>query len=127
MQYPGPGNNLLKALEVAGNDLFSVKNGARFDADRKLIVFIDKLLYPDQELAKTVKKMKENGIDMIFVGVGPSVDKDSLLSTLSDGAKAHFVTDYQEPDEGSVLALADLARAGWFPGCFLLMFMINNS
>ena len=78
------GNNVLRALEVARDDLFSTKNGARRDVPKTLIVFIDKAEVRDQRLEDTAKRLKDKGVKVIVIAIGPEVDKKVVARIVSD-------------------------------------------
>ena len=77
------GNNILKALEIARDDLFSVRNGARRDVPKTLIVFIDKTEARDQTLESTAKQLKDKGVKVIVIAIGPEVDKKDVAGIAS--------------------------------------------
>ena len=77
------GNNILKALEIARDDLFSIKNGARRGVPKTLIVFIDKTEARDQRLEDTAKQLKDKGVKVIVIAVGPEVDKKDVAGIAS--------------------------------------------
>ena len=72
------GNNVLKALGIARDDLFSIKNGARRGVPKTLIVFIDKTEVRDQRLQDTAKQLKDKGVKVIVIAIGPEVDKKDV-------------------------------------------------
>ena len=72
------GNNVLKALEIARDDLFSIMNGARKDVPKTLIVFIDKTGMRDERLEDTAKQLKDKGVKVIVIAIGPEVDKTDV-------------------------------------------------
>ena len=78
------GNNVLKALEIARDDLFSIKNGARRDVPKSLIVFIDKTEARDQRLGDTANQLKDKGVKVIVIAIGPEVDKKDAVGIASD-------------------------------------------
>ena len=77
------GNNVLKALEIARDDLFSIKNGARRDVPKALIVFIDKAEMKDQRLQDTAKQLKDKGVKVIVIAIGPEVNKKDVTGIAS--------------------------------------------
>ena len=77
------GNNVLKALEIARDDLFSLNNGARRDVPKTLIVFIDKTEARDQRLEDTANQLKDKGIKVIVIAVGAEVDKKDVAGIAS--------------------------------------------
>ena len=77
------GNNVLRALEVARDDLFAIKNGARKDVPKTLIAFIDKTEARDQRLEDTAKQLKDRGVKVIVITMGPEVDKKDVTGIAS--------------------------------------------
>ena len=77
------GNNVLKALEIARDDLFSMKNGARKDVPKTLILFIDKTEERDQKLEDTARQLKDKGAKVIVIAMGPEVDKKDVAGIAS--------------------------------------------
>ena len=86
LQRSRSGNNVLKALEIARDDLFSIKNGARRDVPKTLIVFIDKTEARDQRLADTAKQLKDKSVKVIVIAIGPEVNKKDV-ATIASGPK----------------------------------------
>ena len=77
------GNSVLKALEIARDDLFLIKNGARRGVPKTLIVFIDKTEVRDQRLEDTAKQLKDKGVKMIVIPIGPEVNKKDVVGIAS--------------------------------------------
>ena len=77
------GNNVLKALEIARDDLFTKRNGARKDVPKTLIVFIDKTGMRDKRLEDTAKQLKDKGVKVIVIAIGPEVDKTDVAGIAS--------------------------------------------
>ena len=77
------GNNVLKALQLARDDLFSIDTGARRDVPKTLIVFIDKAEVRDQRLQDTAKQIKDKGVKMIVIAMGPEVEKKVVAGIAS--------------------------------------------
>ena len=78
------GNNVLKALEIARDVLFKINNGARRDVPKTLIVLIDKTEARDQRLGDTAKQLKDKGVKVIVIAIGPEVDKKDVAGIVSD-------------------------------------------
>ena len=77
------GNNVLRALEVARDNLFSIKNGARIDVPKTLIVFIDKREARDQRLEDTAKQLQDKGVNVMVIVIGPEVSKNDVAGIAS--------------------------------------------
>ena len=87
-----PGNNILKAVEIARDDAFSVNNGARRGVPKSLIVFIDKKEMRDKKLQDAAKQLKYKGIKVIVIAIGPEVNKKDvagIASSTKDLIKPH--------------------------------------
>ena len=83
LQRSKNGNNVLKALEIARDYLFAIKNGARRDTPKTLMVFIDKLEVKDQRLKDTAKQLKDNDVKLIVIAIGPEVSKKDVAGIAS--------------------------------------------
>ena len=77
------GSNVLKALQLARDDLFSINNGARRDVPKTLIVFIDKTEARHQRLEGIAKQLKDKGIKVIVIAIGSEVDKKDVTGIAS--------------------------------------------
>ena len=77
------GNNVLKALEIARDVLFSIMNGARRDAPKTLMVFIDKSDVKDQRLEDAAKQLKDKDVKVIVIAMGPDVNKKDVAGIAS--------------------------------------------
>ena len=77
------GYNVLKALEIARDDLFSIMNGTRRDVPKTLMVFIDKSGVNDQRLEDTAKHLKDKGVKVIVIALGPEVKKKDVAGIAS--------------------------------------------
>ena len=77
------GSNVLKALEIARDDLFSITRGARRDLPKTLIAFIDKIEVRDQRLEDTARQLKDKGVKVILIAIGPEVDKKDVAGIAS--------------------------------------------
>ena len=87
------GNNVLKAIEIARDDLFSIKNGARRDVPKTLIVFIDKTEARDQRLEDAAKELKDKGVKVIVIAMGPDVEKKDVAGIASSPKEVISSTD----------------------------------
>ena len=83
LQRSRNGNNVLKALEIARDDLLSKGNGARRDVPKTLIVFVDKTEARDQRLEDTAKLLKDKGVKVIMIAIGPEVNKKDVAGITS--------------------------------------------
>ena len=99
------GNNVLKALEIARDDLFSIMNGARKDVPKTLIVFIDKTGMRDQRLEDTAKQLKDKGVKVIVIAIGPEVDKTDVAGIASSPKDVISLPDPSKPT-GDVISKA---------------------
>ena len=93
------GNNVLKALEIARDDLYSMKNGGRRDVPKTLILFIDKTEVKDQRLEDTAKQLKDKGVKVIVIAMGPEVDKKDVAGIATDPNDLVTLRTLSEPKE----------------------------
>ena len=93
------GNNVLKALEIARDDLFSIKNGARRGIPKTLIIFIDKTEVGDQRLKDTAKQLKGKGVNVMLIAMGPEVDRKDVAGIASSPKDLISSPDPSKPSE----------------------------
>ena len=99
LQKLRPGNNILKALEIARDDIFSIKNGARRGVPKTLIVFIDKTEVRDQRLEDAAKQLKDKGVKVIVIAIGPEVNKKDVAGIASSPKDLIKPSDFFESKE----------------------------
>ena len=93
------GNNVLKALEIARDDLYFIKNGGRRDVPKTLILFIDETKIKDQRLEDTAKQLKDKGVKVIVIAMGPEVDKKDVAGIATDPSDLITLRTLSEPKE----------------------------
>ena len=106
------GNSILKALEIARNDLFSIKNGARRGVPKTLIVFIDKTDARDQRLEDTAKQLKDKGVKVIVIAIGPEVDKKDVSGITSSPTDLIKPSDLSKSVEDVILQAVQQSKPG---------------
>ena len=111
LQNPKDGSNLKNALEVARDRLFSERYGARRNVPKTAVVFVDtKTSNLPADLSTTAKSLKENGIKIIVIGIGPDTDKKELAA-LAD-SEAIFFPESLEEMERQVSPVVQAALPG---------------
>ena len=83
LNYPIRNFNFLKALKYANKNLFTSANGARMDAKKSLVVFIDDNIEV-VSIEKHIKDIKEKDVKIVFVVMNETVDT-SILDKMADG------------------------------------------
>ena len=106
------GNSILKALEIARDDLFSMKNGARRGVPKTLIVFIDKTETRDQRLEDTAKQLKDKGVKVIVIAIGPEVDKKDVAGIASSPKDLIKPSDLSKSVEVVILQAVQQSKPG---------------
>ena len=99
LQQVDVGNNLLKALELARDGSFSFANGARRGASRTLIAFIDKTEVNDRRTEAVAKQLKDAGVKIVLVAIGPKVDKKDIAGVASKPALLFETDDLAKADD----------------------------
>lgn len=73
-----------RALELAASDIFSLQGGARTRRPMVLIVFFDGDISRDmKDLEKVAAPLKEYGVKIVAVGVGPEINNYQLTKIAS--------------------------------------------
>ena len=106
------GGNVLKALEIARDDLFSLNNGARRGVPKTLIVFIDKTEVRDQRLENTAKQLKDEGVKVIVIAIGPEVDKKDVAGITSSPKDLIKPSDLSTSVEDVILQAVQQSKPG---------------
>ena len=112
------GNNVLKALEIARDDLFSLNNGARRDVPKTLIVFIDKTEARDQRLEDTANQLKDKGIKVIVIAVGPEVDKKDVAGIAGSPKDLIKPLDLSKSMQDMMSQAVEQSKPGKYILCF---------
>ena len=115
------GNNVLKALEIARDDLFSIKNGGRRGVPKTLIVFIDKTEARDQRLEDTAQQLKDKGVKVIVIAVGPEVDKKDVAGIAGSPNDLMKPLDLSKSMEDVMSQVVEKAK----PGKLVLVLMVS--
>ena len=122
LQQGRPGNNVLKALEIARDELFKVKNGARNDAAKTLLAFVDADQGFDPRLERASRELREQGIKVIAIEIGSSDSKGSaslIASSEKDAVEASNLDSLKEV----VNKIVDSAKPG---NSFIVGFCLVN-
>ena len=112
LQRRSAGNNVAMGLKVAYEELFFMKNGARYSVPKTLVVFIDKAKMRDQELERAASKLRDAGVKIIVVAVGSEVNKDALYGLTSDPAYLLTPNDLVKGVENISSTVAALTKPG---------------
>ena len=111
IQNKKDGNNLSIALQVARDELFSEKNGARRDVPKTLLVFVDrKSKNSPSELASVGQSLRDAGVKIVVVGIGLGVDEAELMALA--GKEALFFPSSLEEMERQVVPVVESMLPG---------------
>ena len=79
MQLSGPTEELLKALQIASDNIFDSSNGGRPGYKNSLVVFVEKDIDLDNNAFKAAKeRLKALGVNIIVIDVTSKVDPKKL-------------------------------------------------
>ena len=112
LREPRNGSNVLKALEIARDDLFSIRSGARRGVPKTLVVFIDKTEMRDQRLQDTAKQLKDKGVKVIVIAIGPEVDKKDVAGITSCPKDLIKPGDLSKSVEDVILQAVEQSKPG---------------
>jgi len=86
-----------KALELAASDIFSLQGGARTRRPMVLIVFFDGDVSRDmKDLAEVAGPLKDYGVKIVAVGVGPEVNNYQLAKVASSSNVIYKARTFEE-------------------------------
>ena len=72
---------LLDALKFANDEMFKTRNGARPGYKRSLVVFVNEKIDAETNALKDIGiKLKDNGINVIVVGLNEEADKTKMMA-----------------------------------------------
>ena len=112
---------LLDSLNFAGDHMFTSVNGARSDAKKSLIVFVNEKVKSDKSALDSVgKKLKKSGINVIVVGLDLSVDKENISAASPSNEVFIFPPALEELD----LSLYPIVRAS-YPGVSIISNLLS--
>lgn len=114
------GNNVLKALEIARDELFEFENGARKGAAKSVIVFVDSDQDTDPRLERVSLQLKEKGIKVIVIEIGPS-DGKPIASSIADSEKDVVGASRSDNMNEVVDEIKDIAK----PGIFIVLTLFS--
>ena len=105
---------LLDSLNFANDRMFTSVNGARSGAKKSLIVFVNEKVKSDKSAMNSVgKKLKNSGINVIVIGLDPSLDTDKLTAASPSNEVFFFPPVLEELD----LSVFPIVRAS-YPGLY---------
>ena len=103
---------LLDSLNFASDRMFTPMNGARSGAKKSLIVFVNEKVKSDKSAMDSVgKKLKNSGINVIVIGLDPSIDKENISAAFPSNEIFLFPLTLEELD----LSVYPIVRAT-YPG-----------
>ena len=108
----GKAGLLLDSLNFANDRMFTSMNGARSDVKKSLIVFVNEKVKSDKSAIDSVgKKLKNSGINVIVIGLDPSLDRKNISAASPSNEVFLFPPSLEELD----LSLYPIVRA-IYPG-----------
>ena len=117
LRNPGDGNRLDKAIELVRNDLFTRPNGARNNAPKTVVIFMNKKA--DISSLTEAQKSKDSGVKIVVVGYGEDIDKEELRSISSGKDLTYMLTD----SDDVIKRVASSVAKNTLPGMFLRNFV----
>lgn len=76
MRHPGDGGNIGEALQLARISLFSQENGARYNMQKSLVIFLnEKTMGDEKELRTELQALKSSGVRFVVIGLDGNVDR----------------------------------------------------
>ena len=118
LKRPQDGNNILKSLQLAGDQLFSTAYGARKGVQKLLILFVGKTDGKSIRLEDAAKNLKERGINVIVIASGSDVNKNDLAGIASDPSKLVVSSDLTNLTNNVLLLPTSKYLPGSFSHCF---------
>ena len=105
---------LLDSLNFANDRMFTSVNGARSDAKKSLIVFVNEKVKSDKSAMDSVgEKLKKSGINVIVIGLDPSLDKRNISAAFPSNEVFFFPPALEEIDS----SIYPIVRAS-YPGLY---------
>ena len=103
---------LLDSLNFANDRMFASMNGARSGVKKSLIVFVNEKVKSDKSAIDSVgKKLKNSGINVIVIGLDPSLDRKNISAAFPSNEVFFFPPVLEELD----LSIHPIIRAT-YPG-----------
>ena len=96
------GNNILAALNLALKDLFVRRETTGLNASRALVVLLDKASFRDEKLLDAAKMLKENGVKIIVVAIGPEVATKAITDIPSERAGIIRIGDFSKDTDKAI-------------------------
>lgn len=116
------GNNVLKALQAARDDLFSIKNGARRNVPKTVVVFATETECKNVRVEDTAQQLKDIGIDVMVVAIGPDAQVKHLSGIASTPSKLVIVEDPIKDFDAALEKVALQSK----PGIMLMNFVYKH-
>ena len=105
---------LLDSLNFANDHMFTLRNGARSGPERSLIVFVNEKTESDKSSMDSVrKKLKSSGINVIVIGLGPSLDKVNISAAFPSDNVFIFPPALEEMDS-SIFPIVQASYPGLY-------------
>ena len=112
---------LLDSLNFANDRMFTSINGARSGAKKSLIVFVNEKVKSDRSAMDSVgKKLKNSGINVIVIGLDPSLDKKNISAAFPSNDVFFFPPTLEEMDS----SIYPIVRAS-YPGLYSIWNFIS--
>ena len=112
---------LLDSLIFANDRMFTSTNGARSGAKKSLIVFVNEKVKSDKYAMDSVgKKLKNAGINVIVIGLDPSLDKENISAAFPSNEVFFFPPSLEELDS----SIYPIAQA-FYPGLYSIWNVFN--
>ena len=118
LKRPQDGNNILKSLQLARDQLFSTAYGARKGVRKLLLLFVRKTDGKDIRLEDAAKNLKERGINVVVIASGSDINKKDLAGVASDPSKLVVSNDLTNLTSNILL----LPTSKYIPGGFSYWF-----
>ena len=109
------GNNILAALNLALKDLFGSRATARLNASRALVILMDKASFRDEKLLEAAKMLKENGVKIIVVAIGPEAVTKAISDIPSETAGMIRIRDFSKDTSKAIrLIESQIPQSEWY-------------
>ena len=112
MARPRDGSDVLKALEIARDELFTQSSGARRNVAKTLILFVSGTIPRDQRIDDISKQLKEKGINIIVFALDDKIDTKGLSSIASEPSKLITLADPKTNLEMAISKLTSESSPG---------------
>lgn len=94
-----PSDDLLIALRKVQNNVFKTSNGARHDATKSVIIFMDNKDQINDEVKKEIKLIEDSDVKVLIIAIGPKIAVDDIKDiTTNPNAVSKVKTPKELPD-----------------------------